>query len=281
MSAQRLHFTKMHALGNDFVVVEALQQAFEVDSNGICKLGNRQLGVGFDQLLVIRRNVESQADFDLDIYNSDGTKAEQCGNGTLCVARFLADRNFSIKKTLSFQTLGGKVRVTVDGQNVFAKLALPLVDPAAVPFVASSASLQYKVRVDLDALAEVQVTPIGMGNPHAVLFTNPYAKHVEAVAHALQNHVRFPESVNVEFVEVLDRQTIRMRVFERGAGETLACGTGSCAAVAAAKLSGLVDQCVRVEQKGGVAEVYWAGADEEIELSAPTTFVFDGEIDIE
>lgn len=278
----------MHALGNDFLVIDAVQQQIELRTDWIRTAGDRHRGVGFDQLLQINALHEDCADFELVIYNNDGSSAQQCGNGTLCVARFVSEENLSASPTVSFKTLGGIVNAQIlgtdaDGNELArAELGVPTTDPACVPFVAESLHLVHEIDLELDALPTIRLIPIGMGNPHAVVFINETCElNLGAVSNAIQANERFPESVNVEFVELVDRNLIRLRVFERGVGETLACGTGACAAVTAARLAGHVESRVTVQQVGGTVSVDWTGPDHPISLTASTSRVFDGEIQLD
>ena len=278
----------MHALGNDFLVIDGVRQDVALPVDWVRFAGDRHRGVGFDQLLWIKESEDNSADFELVIYNRDGNLAQQCGNGTLCVARFVSEENLSANATIAFKTLGGVVKATVFGPDadgntrVRGDLGIPTTEPKCIPFIADTHRLDYEIDLALEATAKIRLIPVGMGNPHAVVFiTKSRSINLEAIAGAMQIHERFPVSVNVEFVEIVDRSLIRLRVFERGAGETMACGTGACAAVTAAKLAGHVDSRVSVEQVGGTASVDWAGPDHPISLTAATSRVFDGEIHLD
>lgn len=278
----------MHALGNDFLVIDAVKQEIELRTDWIRKVGDRHRGVGFDQLLQIKALQEERADFELAIYNNDGSSAQQCGNGTLCVARFVNEERLSTNPTVAFKTLGGIVKASVlgvdpDGDELArAELGIPTTDPVCVPFVVESPQFEYEIDLNLDALPAIRLIPVGMGNPHAVVLMKETCElNFEKVSNAIQAHDRFPESANVEFVELVDRHHIRLRVFERGVGETMACGTGACAAVTAARLAGHVEDRVAVQQVGGTVSVDWAGPGYPISLTASTSRVFDGEIQLD
>ena len=278
----------MHALGNDFLVIDGVSQEIVVSDEWVRFVGDRHRGIGFDQLLHVKAIEGNDADFELAIYNSDGKSAQQCGNGTLCVARYLREEKLSSESTISFKTLGGVVKASVlgtatDGHvKVRAELGIPTTDPTAVPFVTDSAQLEYEINLGLESTSTIRLIPIGMGNPHAVVFVaNTCGIDYEAVSEAIQSHERFPDSVNVEFVEILNRGLIRLRVFERGVGETLACGTGACAAVTGARLAGHVDGRVSVQQIGGTVSVAWPATDRPISLTASTSRVFDGDIQLD
>ena len=281
-------FTKMHTLGNDFLVINGLHQEVELPTDWVRFAGDRHRGIGFDQLLCIKAVEGNSADFELAIYNNDGNLAQQCGNGTLCVARFVSEEKLTSSSTVGFKTLGGIVKATVLGPDVDgnttvrADLGIPTTEPNCVPFVADSHRHDYEIDLELESMQKVRLIPVGMGNPHAVVFESiDRSNNLEAIAHAIQIHERFPDSVNVEFVEIVDRSLIRLRVFERGVGETMACGTGACAAVTAAKLAGYVDSRVSVDQVGGTVSVEWSGPDHPISLTAATSRVFDGEIHLD
>lgn len=270
------------------MVVNGVHQEVELRPDWVRSVGDRHRGIGFDQLLCIKSIEGSNADFELAIYNTDGNLAQQCGNGTLCVARFVREEQLSSNASVAFKTLGGIVtasvlRSTVDGRiEVRANLGIPTTEPTCVPFDAESCQLDYEVDLALESTSKVRLIPVGMGNPHAVIFvTNDGDINIAAVAAAIQSHARFPDSANVEFVEIVDRGLIRLRVFERGVGETMACGTGACAAVTAANLAGYVDGRVSVEQVGGAVLVDWPGPDQPISLTAATSRVFDGEIQLD
>ena len=275
----------MHALGNDFLVINGITQEIALRGEWVRFAGDRHRGVGFDQLLHIKTFEGSGADFELDIYNNDGHLAQQCGNGTLCVARFVNEEKLSSNSTVAFKTLGGIVKATIqeldaDGNTrVCAELGVPTTDPVNVPFITDSRQLEYEINLGINAIPSIRIIPVGIGNPHAVIFvTSTCEVDFEAVSYAIQTHERFPDSANVEFVEILEREAIRLRVFERGVGETMACGTGACAAVTAAKLAGRVDSRVSVQQVGGSVTVSWPEEGRPISLTATTSRVYDGEI---
>ena len=287
VSNRSIAFRKMHALANDFVVVNAIEQSFDVSEDWIRKIGNRHRGVGFDQLLIVRAAKDSEADFGLDIYNSDGHQAEQCGNGTLCVARFAVDEKLTQNSSVSFKTLGGLVKATILARQVGgdvqvqAELGVPSIDPSCVPFVTDQPELSYEIELALAAPQTLVVTPVALGNPHVVVFPERDVEwDLEDAVKAIQGHECFPASVNVEFVHIVARNHIQLRIFERGAGETMACGTGACAAMIAANLRGYTNNCVRVEQAGGSATVTWHGREQPITLTAVASQAFDGVIQL-
>ena len=279
----RVPFSKMHTLCNDFVVIDATRRAFDASAEQIRILGDRHAGIGFDQMLVVNASGErSTADFSLTIYNSDGGAAEQCGNGTLCVTRFIIERELSNKQELVFETAGGLVEsrmlgVREDGDfDVVLEMGIPALKPQGSP--------QQLVELNLaeGRSNSLCVTAVSMGNPHAVVFdVDLDDTRLGDIARAIQTHERFPQSANVEFVNVISPDSIQIRVFERGAGETMACGSGCCAAVAAARIADRVNTTVQVSQPGGIANVVWSDLNQPISLTAPAHHVFDGEVQID
>jgi diaminopimelate epimerase len=272
-----LRFTKMHGLGNDFMVLNLVDQQVQLSEALVREWSQRQTGVGFDQLLIIERSTQAGCDFAYRIYNADGGEVEHCGNGARCVTRFVVDKGLSNKHELVFAMARGSIRckLEADGQ-VTVDMGPPILDPARIPFTASGRSVLYPLDVD-GTLYEINA--VSMGNPHAVLL-------VDDVDHApvadlgplVENHPAFPARVNAGFMQVLDRSTIRLRVFERGAGETLACGTGACAAVVGGHLRGLLDEAVDVHTHGGMLRIRWAGEGHSVWMTGPAVTVFEGQL---
>ena len=275
----KLRFTKMHGLGNDFVVIDAVRQAFSPSAARARFLGDRHFGVGCDQILIVERPSRPDVDFRYRIFNADGSEVEQCGNGARCFARFVSDQGLSDKREIRVETKSGVIapRLGADGQ-VTVDMGIPRFAPADIPFVSDSAAVEQPLEVNGRPLS---ISVVSMGNPHAV-------QVVAAVDHcplaadgpAIENHSRFPQRVNAGFMEVVDRHAIRLRVHERGAGETLACGTGACAAVVAGIRRGLLDSPVRVSTRGGELSIAWAGADQPVLMTGPAVTVFEGVVDI-
>jgi diaminopimelate epimerase len=277
----RIEFLKMQGLGNDFLVFDAPAAATGtcLDGSRLRALADRHTGVGFDQALMLEtpRDAHSRAFY--RIFNSDGTEVEQCGNGARCIAALLYARAPQLGRDLVMGSPGGMVRARVrDDGLVSVDMGVPNFDPHSLPMVADAEAPQYSLRVDG---ADVDVGAVSMGNPHAVL-TVPDVKiaPVERIGPSIEHHPRFPKRTNVGFMEIVGRGHIRLRVFERGVGETLACGTGACAAVAVGRRRGLLDAEVRVDLPGGAAMVSWAGVGERSWLTGPATTVFTGSIDI-
>ncbi len=275
----KLRFAKMHGLGNDFMMVELVTQRGTPTPEQIRAWSDRRTGIGFDQFLAVLPPTDPCADFRMRIFNADGSEAEQSGNGARCVARFVVDEGLIVKRDLELETAGGPIRTELlaDGQ-VRVNMGVPRTEPRALPFVAEGESISYVV--DL-AGEEVEVTPVSMGNPHAVVFVDNVAEvDVERVGGALQRHERFPEEVNVGFLQVVDRRFGRLRVYERGAGETRACGSGACAAMVAARLHDRFDQRAKISLPGGKLRLEWQGPGAPATLSGPTQLVYTGRIEL-
>lgn len=271
----RLEFTKMHGLGNDFLVLDLVSQRARLDAPTIRRLADRNFGVGFDQLLIVEPPQQPDVDFRYRIFNADGSEVSQCGNGARCFARFVRDRRLTRKDKLRVETASGIIELKVSGNGwVTVDMGLPRLTPAEVPFDAASAALSY----DLDVHGEqVEIAAVSMGNPHAVLrVDNVDSAPVARLGPAIESHPRFPARVNVGFMQVVNRQEIRLRVYERGTGETLACGTGACAAAVAAIRWGLVDRAVTVHLPGGPLQIEWPADDASVRMTGPTARVYDG-----
>lgn len=285
----KLKFTKMHGAGNDFIVIDAINQ--QVDINGFSaalwqQLADRRFGIGADQILVVERPEQDGVDFRYRIFNNDGGEVEQCGNGSRAFVRFVVDKGLSRERSIRVQTMSGIInpRLEDDG-NVTVDMGAPRLDPADVPF--DSAGLGGWAEGD-DTLwplpvsgKTVFVSVVSMGNPHAVQVVDDVdAAPVEQTGPLIESHARFPKQVNAGYMQVMDRHHIRLRVYERGAGETLACGTGACAAVVAGIRRGLLDSPVRVSARGGELSIAWAGPGQPVYLSGPAVSVFEGEIEV-
>ena len=273
-----LKFTKMHGLGNDFVVINALEQAVNLNSEQVRSIAHRRLGVGCDQLLVIRPSRHGAADFLCNIYNADGSEAEQCGNGMRCVALYLRVNGIISRDDVAVETPGGLVTLYFEGDLVRVNMGCPNFSPAQIPLTATKTQQRYRAELDQEA---VEFAALSLGNPHAVIQVDD-VDHVpvDTLGPQLQRHPMFPNSVNVGFMQVLDNLHIRLRVYERGVGETLACGSGACAAVVAGiKVYNLAEK-VEVALPGGSLAVSWAGDDEPVWMTGPGTTVYEGGIDI-
>ena len=275
----KLRFTKMHGLGNDFVVLDAVNQAIELTPELARFLANRNFGIGCDQILVVEKPTSPDNDFRYRIYNADGGEVEQCGNGARCFARFVHDQGLTAKTEIRVETRAGLIapRLTADGQ-VTVDMGLPRLAPAEIPFISDSdAPVQ-----DLDVAGTlIGISAVSMGNPHAVqVVPDVDSAPVREQGPLIERHPRFPQRVNAGFMQVEDRHGIRLRVFERGTGETLACGTGACAAVVAGIRRGLLDSPVRVTTGGGELSIAWGGPGTPVLMTGPAVSVFQGEIEI-
>lgn len=282
----KLKFTKMHGAGNDFVVIDAINQQIAFTPAQWQRLADRRFGIGADQMLVVEKPQSPGVDFRYRIYNGDGGEVEQCGNGARAFVRYVTEKGLTAKRAIRVETLSGVIEPRMeDHGGITVDMGAPVLDAALVPF--DAAGLEGRPQGDdtvwpLDVNGRtVLVSAVSMGNPHAVQLvddadTAPVAQDGPAIEH----HPRFPRRVNAGFMQVLDRHAIRLRVFERGAGETLACGTGACAAVVAGIRRGLLDTPVRVETRGGDLSIAWAGGNAPVLLTGPAVTVFDGEIEI-
>jgi diaminopimelate epimerase len=279
----RIEFLKMQGLGNDFLVFDA-PAGNPVDSSTLRALADRHTGVGFDQALVLESARDAGSRVFYRIFNSDGTEVEQCGNGARCIAALLYSRAPHLGRDLVMDSLGGRVRAHVrDDGLVSVDMGVPNFDPGMLPMVSAGGgrlieASSYSLSVDG---ADVEIGAVSMGNPHAVLqVPDVKTAPIDRFGPSIENHPRFPNRTNVGFMQIVGRNHIRLRVYERGAGETLACGTGACAAVAVGRRRGLLDEEVKVALPGGSAVVSWAGTDEHLWLTGPATTVFTGSIDI-
>jgi diaminopimelate epimerase len=286
----RIPFTKMQGAGNDFVVLDETQGRLGLGAAHYRFLGDRHFGVGADQILTVRPAPSADVDFEYVIHNADGNEVEQCGNGARCFARFVHDRGLTTKDTIRVQTMKGVIapRLTTDGR-VTVDMGPPRFVLEDIPFDATGLAWQpmdswgnWPLALTESAQsAPLLIATVSMGNPHAVtLVDNVDTAPVSIQGPQVQASPRFPEGVNVGFMQIVDRSHIRLRVFERGVGETLACGTGACAAVVAGIRLGLLDATVDVLTRGGVLTISWAGADAPVFMTGPATTVFRGEIDL-
>ena len=275
----KLNFTKMHGLGNDFVVIDGINQTVALDTASIRQLADRHFGIGCDQVLLVEASDRLGADFRYRIFNADGGEVEQCGNGARCFARFVRDHGLTEKDELCVITAAGPLRLRLQSKGqVAVDMGQPRLEPAEVPFFATERAPRYPIAADG---VDLEVGVVSMGNPHAVLLVDD-VDHAP-VAHLgplLERHGRFPQRTNVGFMQIIAPDHIRLRVFERGTGETLACGSGACAAVVAGRLWGRLWPNVRVELPGGELSIHWAGEGESVTLTGPATTVFEGWIEL-
>lgn len=275
----RLKFTKMQGLGNDFIVIDATTRPLQLEAAQLRHLADRHFGVGCDQLLLVENARSADADFYYRIFNADGGEVEQCGNGARCFVRFVHDKGLTRKTTIRVGTLSGVIepKLETDGQ-VTVDMGAPVLEPAAIPFVATERALTYELDVNGKAFI---ISALSMGNPHAVqVVADVDHAAISSVGPAIESHPRFPKSVNAGFMQVVRRDHIRLRVYERGAGETLACGTGACAAVVAGVQRGILDSRVRVTTRGGDLWISWSGEGKPVLMTGPAVTVFEGEVDL-
>ncbi len=269
------NFSKMHGLGNDFIVINGITQSIDKAKLPVKQLADRHLGIGFDQLLLITPS--KKADFACVIYNSDGTEAEQCGNGMRCIARFIREEKLSDKKVLSIETKAGIIEILIhDYDRIEVNMGLPRFEPSEIPFRSSSVKKLYELSFG-DGQPGFALSILSMGNPHAILQVSSIQQFpVNTIAPLIAAHSFFPEGVNVGFMEVLTKKHIRLRTFERGAGETFACGSNACAAVVAGIVNNLLDHEVKVELSFGDLRVKWEGMNKPVILTGPASFSFSG-----
>ena len=272
-----LRFTKMHGLGNDFMVLDLVSQHAHILPKHAKQWGDRHTGVGFDQLLLVETPTNPDVDFRYRIFNSDGTEVEQCGNGARCFARFVLDKRLTAKRLIKVETKGGIIELEIrnDGQ-ISVDMGPPRLLPADIPFQASEQALSYIVDVDGQT---VELAALSMGNPHAVLRVDDINNApVHALGAKIEHHPRFPARVNVGFLHVVDRQRAQLRVWERGVGETQACGTGACAAAVAAISQGWMDSPLLIDLPGGRLSIEWAGPGHPVMMTGPAVRVFEGQV---
>jgi len=274
-----LQFTKMQGAGNDFVVVDAVNQQVALDAQTVRRIADRHFGVGCDQILLIERPRTPGTDFYYRIYNADGEEAQHCGNGARCFLRYVHDKGLTEKTQIRVETLAGVIvpKMESDGQ-VTVDMGTPEFEPAKIPFLADARAQTYRIEV---AGQSVEISTLSMGNPHAVQIVDSVERApVLTQGPLIERHPRFPQRVNAGYMEVVDRHRVKLRVYERGAGETLACGTGACAAVVAGVVRGYLDSPVNVHTRGGPLSIAWGGGGQPVLLTGGAETVFEGAIEI-
>jgi diaminopimelate epimerase len=276
----RLRFTKMHGAGNDFVVIDATREPFSLTREQMRLLGDRRFGVGCDQILVIEPSTDAGADFRYRIFNNTGDEVEHCGNGSRCFVRFVVDAGLTSKREISVDTMNRRLQLTLqDDGRVTVNMGAPVFDHAALPFDASGLTPRLVNGFELWPVEGVELGVVSMGNPHAVQrVADVEAAPVATLGPRIEHHARFPRRVNAGFMQILSRDRIALRVYERDAGETLACGTGACAAVVAGIRAGWLDAAVEVQTRGGLLRIEWQGGQSPVLMTGPAVKVFDGEI---
>ena len=272
-----LKFTKMHGLGNDFVVVDAVSRKVYFNKAQIERLGDRNRGIGFDQLLVVEPPSNPDMDFRYRIYNCDGSEVEHCGNGARCFAKFVLDRELTHKRQINVETKRGQIQLNVlDNGQVEVDMGEPSFLPADLPFTADAMQDLYQIQANDET---VELTPVSVGNPHAVIRVDALSDElVHRIGPVVEDHEAFPNNVNVGFMQVVSRTEVNLRVYERGVGETQACGTGACAAVVAGIKQGWLDQEVLVHLPGGDLQIAWQGPTFPIIMTGAAEKVFEGQI---
>jgi len=276
----KVRFTKMQGQGNDFVVIDGVRQEISLDPQTVRALADRHFGVGCDQVLVVEKPASGANDFLYRIYNADGDEVEQCGNGARCFARFVLDEGLTTKREIAVETKAGVIRPMIEDSGlVTVDMGAPRFDPREVPFVAAQQpALSYEIRV---AGLPVQVAVLSMGNPHAVQLVEDVERApVTTQGPLIERHPAFPNRVNAGYLQPLSRSHVKLRVWERGAGETLACGTGACAAVVAGIRLDLLDRDVRVTTRGGDLRIRWTGDGSPVMMTGDAVRVFEGEIEL-
>lgn len=275
----KIRFTKMHGLGNDFVMIDAISQKISMTPERARRLADRHFGIGCDQVLVVEPPVSAEADFRYRIFNHDGTEVENCGNGARCFAVFVRQRKLTGKRVIHAETAGGPLILKVLPDNrVTVDMGVPRLDPQKIPFQASQQSITYSLPLGSKTL---EISAVSMGNPHAVTVVEDVANYdVTSIGAEVERHPAFPRKVNAGFMQVLNSREIRVRVFERGAGETLACGTGACAAVVAGRLRQLLEREVTVHLPGGDLTIRWDGEHKPVLMTGPATTVFHGQVNL-
>ncbi|MCP4283616.1 MAG: diaminopimelate epimerase [Gammaproteobacteria bacterium] len=274
-----LEFTKMHGLGNDFVVFNAIKQKIDLTNAHYRHIADRHFGVGCDQILLIESSQEAGTDFHYRIFNADGSEVEQCGNGARCFARYVRDQGLTDKDVLKVSTAAGKISLYLeDNGNVRVNMGVPILEPDKIPFLSDQLESSYVIEVGGEKFS---IGAVSMGNPHAVLqVPNVDTAEVERLGPLLENHPRFPRRVNAGFMQLCSPQKIRLRVFERGTGETLACGSGACAAVVSGRILGKLDPIVEVSLPGGDLQIEWQGRGQPVWMCGPATPVYQGSIEL-
>ncbi|HEY0561986.1 MAG TPA: diaminopimelate epimerase [Methylophilus sp.] len=275
----QLNFTKMQGAGNDFVVIDSYTQPVTLTTAQIQHIANRYFGVGCDQLLMVERTDTPNVDFRYRIFNADGSEVEQCGNGARCFVRFVVDKGLTDKHEIKVETASGVITLTLqaDGQ-VTVNMGAPKFAPVQIPFNADAQQAQYALQL---AQTEVQISAVSMGNPHAVTLVDDVdTAKVAELGPQIEAHPRFPQRVNAGFMQVIDQHQIKLRVYERGSGETLACGTGACAAAVSGMQLGLLQSPVLVNTRGGELSIAWAGDGQPVMMTGPAEIVFEGTINI-
>lgn len=273
-------FTKMHGLGNDFVMFNAISQSVKITRSLAQKISNRHTGVGCDQLLIVESPTEKGIDFNYRILNYDGSEVGQCGNGARCLARFVHEQGLTCKKEIIVKTITTRLKLKINSlDNITVDMGVPEFEPSAIPFDAPKRGSTYEIVIDE---LPIDTTVLALGNPHCVQFVQDIeSAPVNTQGPLIESSELFPRRTNACYAQVVDRSYIKARVYERGVGETMACGSGACAIMVAARQRGLVDPSVTVELLGGALEIFWPGEGSQVEMTGPAVNVFESELDLE
>lgn len=274
----QLRFTKMHGLGNDFMVIDAISQKVRLNSDLVRRLADRNRGVGFDQLLVVEPPSEPEMDFRYRIFNADGSEVEHCGNGARCFARFVRDKELILGDLIKVQTARGQAVLEIQGRDqVEVDMGPPDLEPAQIPLLAETKASTYFLQTNQGKTIELGA--VSMGNPHGVILVDSVENApVAELGPELESHPSFPNRANIGFMEIVSRSEIKLRVYERGAGETLACGTGACAAVVSGRIRGLLDEDVLVHLPGGDLTIHWKAEGSSVKMVGPVATVYEGQM---
>ncbi len=274
-----MNFTKMHGLGNDFVVIDAINQSISLSEQQIRNLADRNFGIGFDQLLMVDKPMTANADFKYRIFNADGSEVAQCGNGARCFARFVRDKALTDKDEVVVDTDAGQLVLRFDAEGLITvNMGVPRHAPQQIPLLADAEAVSYLAPL---SSGEIRFSAVSMGNPHAVILVDDVNTAPVAVVGAeMESHPLFPQRANIGFMQIINRQQVKLRVYERGAAETLACGSGACGAVVAGIELGLLDQTVQVSLPGGDLKINWQGRGQPVLMTGPAVSVYEGQINL-
>ncbi len=272
-----ISFSKMHGLGNDFIVINAIEQPLSLDSETILRLADRHRGIGCDQILIVETARSAEFDFFYRIFNADGSEVAQCGNGARCFARFVRDQGLTDQDSIKVETLSGPMLLQIEADgDITVNMGVPRFDPSDIPLQHEQRENSYQLTIDDQS---IEFGAVSVGNPHAVIRVNDIeSAPVATLGPILESHTFFPQRSNIGFIEVIDNHQLNLRVYERGAGETEACGSGACAAMIIARQQGWVSDSVTVNLRGGMLRINWKGEGEPVWMTGPATHVFDGQI---
>jgi diaminopimelate epimerase len=284
----KINFTKMQGAGNDFVMIDSFSTPISLTATQIQKIANRNFGVGCDQLLIVEKTTVANVDFKYRIFNADGGEVEQCGNGARCFVRFVRAKGLTQKNEIIVETASGLITLTLrDDNQVTVNMGAPIFEPKDIPFIATARAKTYALQANIHAGSRgiekdaLQITAVSMGNPHAVTVVDDVeTANVAALGPLIESHASFPQRVNAGFMQIVNAHEIKLRVYERGAGETLSCGTGACAAAVSGIQLGLLQSPVLVNTRGGKLQISWAGEAEPVMMTGDAKIVFEGSIEI-